>query len=306
MFKINFFGLLSAFALSSTPLFAMEAYPISEKENRAVGIAKKNQPVTFQSTEQINNAWGKHMLAGCYHNFKAEDSSDHTHPGAITLNFPSEFEPNARNDAQIKINISINNFVNEDKIKPLLATLDTVYLEYIEMKTLQTQRTYENALALLKPNGKLYFDHYMLYVFDDAIKEPQFFPFSANVKDPVGDSSKQDEFRLKAISALKNELENEYKLDIQSFQAFKGVNPFNKRRNSTLIMIEKTGQSVVANRDVDFQKQVRELKSDILSAGGQGAQKQYAMDLECFAADFPHSKEYLAALRTARSELGID
>lgn len=223
---------------------AAEAYVHKRKSKQKsqklnVQEERREESLRFHSMNMINRDPGKYMVVGCYHGYQADDHSDHSHKGAITVNIPFENDPfmkdKAPNTANIKKDIADPEFLSDPGIRPLLGTLDTVYLEQITTEPLTKSRTYTNALALLKEGGKLYFDDYaqlgdeeMRILFREARLEKK----SIEVK--------RLEFRLTNLGRLKAHLEKEYHLPIRDFQAFReGLNPFNHRAEGVLVMVEK-------------------------------------------------------------------
>jgi hypothetical protein len=214
----------------------------------------------FLPMARINPDFGKYMVVGCYHGFKAEDGSDHAHAGAITVNIPYERDPHSKyyntpNTADIQEDISDPNFLNHPSVQRLLGTLDTVYLEWVTVEPLTNRQTYKNALALLKNGGKLYFDYY--YSIGIARNEPReylkLFAFGLELANPIailGASDaqrerKKNELKEQSLALLRSRFENEYKLNMSAFESFQGgANPFNKRPTGELIMIQKGGGNV--------------------------------------------------------------
>lgn len=228
------------------------------KPAKSKTVAQKVEILHYESMDTIPHNLGKHMVVGCFHGFHADDHSDHSHAGAITVNIPYEKDPMAKvapprdpNTADIKDDITDPHFLENAKVKPLLGTLDTIYLEYLTTAPLNKEQTYRNALALLKPGGRLFFDHYFpMQLVQGAHPEYyKLYPFGIDLQNPIrvlgateeARAKRTSELKLQAIANIKEWLTKE-KLPVGKIEVFReGENPFNKRKDTTVVMIEKVG-----------------------------------------------------------------
>jgi SAM-dependent methyltransferase len=101
---------------------------------------------------------GNTLIVGCVHskeNFK--DGSDHRHEGIYTINKNSldGFEPD------LKVDITRTYFIQ--RVFPQGEQFQTIYLEHITVPPLSSANTFKSILHLLKPGGRLIFDHYSSY-----------------------------------------------------------------------------------------------------------------------------------------------
>ncbi len=60
------------------------------KPNKSKAAIQKANDLQYESMNIINPHFGKHMVVGCFHGLHADDHSDHTHAGSITVNIPYE------------------------------------------------------------------------------------------------------------------------------------------------------------------------------------------------------------------------
>lgn len=101
---------------------------------------------------------GNTLIVGCVHSKeKFKDDSDHRHEGIYIINKNSldGIEPD------LKVDITRTYFIQ--KVFPQGGQFQTIYLEHITRPPLSSVNTFKSALYLLKPGGRLIFDHYSSY-----------------------------------------------------------------------------------------------------------------------------------------------
>ncbi|MBY0292634.1 MAG: hypothetical protein K2W92_05025 [Alphaproteobacteria bacterium] len=144
-------------------VLAMSFKYINETLSPARKEWKKNVKLIMHHSLPLSSFKGDTLIVGCVHSEeKFKDGSDHHHEGIYTINKNSldGFAPD------LKVDITKTYFIK--RVFPQGEQFQTIYLEYITVSPLSSANTFKNILHLLKPGGRLIFDHYSSYGYTET------------------------------------------------------------------------------------------------------------------------------------------